>query len=229
MTQKSVETNVKDEELIRIRRDQLVKAAVKLFTEKGFHRTTTREIAKASGFSIGTLYEYIRSKEDALFLVCDDIYNKVSEKLKLSMAVKGSGLTSLENAIKGCIHVMDDMQDEVLVMYQEAKSLSKESLSYVLNKEKDMAYYFKEVLDHCVQNGALTMTEKEKTFFAHQILVQCQMWAFRRWSLRKDFTIEEYKDLQVNAIINGLSAYKMKFKKEDKKGGEVQGADVSST
>jgi AcrR family transcriptional regulator len=199
---------VKDEELIRIRRDQLVKAAVKLFTEKGFHRTTTREIAKASGFSIGTLYEYIRSKEDALYLVCDDIYNKVSEKLKLSMASKGSGLSSLENAIKGCIHVMDEMQDEVLVMYQEAKSLSKESLSYVLNKEKDMAYYFKEVLDHCVQNGALNLNEKEKTFFSHNIVVQCQMWAFRRWSLRKDFTIEEYKDLQVQAVLNGLSAYR---------------------
>lgn len=208
MTQKSVETNVKDEELIRIRRDQLVKAAVKLFTEKGFHRTTTREIAKASGFSIGTLYEYIRSKEDVLYLVCDDIYNKVSEKLKLSMALKGSGLQSLENAIKGCIHVMDEMQDEVLVMYQEAKSLSKESLSYVLNKEKDMAYYFKEVLDHCVQNGALKLNEKESTFFSHQILVQCQMWAFRRWTLRKEFTIEEYKALQVQAILNGLSAYR---------------------
>lgn len=208
MTQKSVETNVKDEELIRIRRDQLVKAAVKLFTEKGFHRTTTREIAKASGFSIGTLYEYIRSKEDVLYLVCDDIYNKVSEKLKLSMALKGSGLQSLENAIKGCIHVMDEMQDEVLVMYQEAKSLSKESLSYVLNKEKDMAYYFKEVLDHCVQNGALKLNEKESTFFSHQILVQCQMWAFRRWTLRKEFTIEDYKALQVKAILNGLSAYR---------------------
>jgi AcrR family transcriptional regulator len=208
MTQKSVETNVKDEELIRIRRDQLVKAAVKLFTEKGFHRTTTREIAKASGFSIGTLYEYIRSKEDVLYLVCDDIYNKVSEKLKLSMALKGSGLQSLENAIKGCIHVMDEMQDEVLVMYQEAKSLSKESLSYVLNKEKDMAYYFKEVLDHCVQNGALKLNEKESTFFSHQILVQCQMWAFRRWTLRKEFSIEDYKALQVQAILNGLSAYR---------------------
>ncbi len=45
-----------------------------LFQEKGFHRATTREIAKAAGFSIGTLYEYIRTKEDVLYLVCDNIY-----------------------------------------------------------------------------------------------------------------------------------------------------------
>ena len=49
----------------------MIKGAVTLFKEKGFHRTTTREIAKAAGFSIGTLYEYIRTKEDVLYLVCD--------------------------------------------------------------------------------------------------------------------------------------------------------------
>ena len=39
---------------------------MKLFKKKGFHRATTREIAKEAGFSIGTLYEYIRTKEDNL-------------------------------------------------------------------------------------------------------------------------------------------------------------------
>lgn len=42
---------VKDEVLIKKRREQMVKAAVQLFHEKGFHRTTTREIAKASGLA----------------------------------------------------------------------------------------------------------------------------------------------------------------------------------
>lgn len=60
----------------------MIKGAVTLFKEKGFHRTTTREIAKAAGFSIGTLYEYIRTKEDILYLVCDFIYDEVQEKLQ---------------------------------------------------------------------------------------------------------------------------------------------------
>ena len=59
----------------------MIRGAVKLFKEKGFHRATTREIAKAAGFSIGTLYEYIRTKEDVLFLVCDSIYDEVHDRL----------------------------------------------------------------------------------------------------------------------------------------------------
>ena len=50
-----VHSSVKDETLIAMRREQIIKGAVKLFKEKGFHKATTREIAKAAGFSIGTL------------------------------------------------------------------------------------------------------------------------------------------------------------------------------
>lgn len=66
----------------------MIKGAVNLFIEKGFHRTTTREIAKASGFSIGTLYEYIGTKEDVLYLVCDSIYDKVREHLQKGLDTK---------------------------------------------------------------------------------------------------------------------------------------------
>ncbi len=60
MKKREVLTSIKDEKLIVERRNQMIKGAVTLFKEKGFHRTTTREIAKAAGFSIGTLYEYIQ-------------------------------------------------------------------------------------------------------------------------------------------------------------------------
>ncbi|WEG13087.1 TetR/AcrR family transcriptional regulator [Pullulanibacillus sp. KACC 23026] len=208
MAQKNVETQVKDEELIRKRRSQLVQAAVKLFTEKGFHRTTTREIAKASGFSIGTLYEYIRSKEDALYLVCDDIYTQFSDRLRDSIVLKEDGLSSLKEAIEACIDMMNDMQDEVLVMYQEAKSLSKDALPYVLNKENEMASFFGDILDYCVECKVFQLSEKEKTLISHQILVQCQMWAFRRWSLHREMTLEEFKTIQVKTIFNGLQAFR---------------------
>ncbi|TCP23009.1 TetR family transcriptional regulator [Scopulibacillus darangshiensis] len=205
MDKKSVETSVKNEELIRKRRDQMVKAAVKLFTEKGFHRTTTREIAKASGFSIGTLYEYIRSKDDVLYLVCDDIYRQVNTRIKEKIDVKGDGLACLKDAIATYIKIVDEMRSEMLVMYQEAKSLSKESLPYVLNKELEMAGVFEDILGLCVQSGQIGLAEPEVRFFAQHIIVQCQMWTFRRWALR-GYTLEEFTQMQINAIMGGLTS-----------------------
>ena len=69
-----IPTQVKNLALVEQRRRQIVDASVVLFIENGFHKTTTRQIAKASRISIGSLYEYIATKEDILYLVCDAIH-----------------------------------------------------------------------------------------------------------------------------------------------------------
>lgn len=202
---KAVKSAVKDPELIKKRREQMVKAAVHLFTEKGFHRTTTREIAKASGFSIGTLYEYIRTKDDVLFLVCDSIYEEVQARLQSLLTDDTKGIERLKNAITSYFQVIDEMQDEVLVMYQEVKSLPKEALSYVLEKEVEMTSMIEEVIRYCVREKVVFLTEKQVKLAAHNILVQGQMWTFRRWSIQKLYNIEDYTKLQIEQFISGIT------------------------
>jgi AcrR family transcriptional regulator len=204
MTKREVQASVKDERLVQKRREQMIKGAVALFKEKGFHRTTTREIAKAAGFSIGTLYEYIRTKEDVLYLVCDQIYDHVRERLDQELEHKKGTLESLKLGIANFFHVMDEMQAEVLVMYQEVKSLSKDALPYVLKKEMEMVAMFENLLNGCVENGELELSEKQVKIIAHDIFVQGQMWGFRRWALRKLFTLDEYIELQTEFLFNGL-------------------------
>ena len=144
-TKRQVKSSVKDESLIEKRREQMIRGAVKLFKEKGFHRTTTSEIAKAAGFSIGTLYEYIRTKEDVLYLVCDSIYNEVLNRLS-TLPIEQGTIDGLQAAINQYFRLIDDMSDEFLVMYQEAKSLPKDALQYVLKKEMEMAAIFEDIL-----------------------------------------------------------------------------------
>lgn len=195
---------VKDQQLIKKRREQMIKAAVTLFIEKGFHKTTTREIAKESGFSIGTLYEYIGSKEDILYLVCDAIYDEVSEKLKQRLKQDVEGIDSLKSAIAALFRVIDDLQDEVLVMYQESKSLPKEALTYVLQKELEMTVMIEQVIQECVDKGHLQLNTEEVKQAAHNILVQSHMWTFRRWAVQKKYTIDEYIEIQTKLILEGL-------------------------
>ncbi|MBT2646378.1 TetR/AcrR family transcriptional regulator [Bacillus sp. ISL-34] len=205
MEKREVLASVKDERLVEKRRTQMIKGAVNLFKEKGFHRTTTREIAKAAGFSIGTLYEYIRTKEDILYLVCDFIYDEVQEKLQKEIEQSDGTLESLKLTIAYFYKVMDDMQDEVLVMYQEVKALTKDALPYVLNKEIRMVGMFEKVITKCVENGELSLTEKQISLVSHNIFVQGQMWSFRRWALHKQYTLQEYVELQTQLLIQNAS------------------------
>lgn len=200
---REIESSVKDESLIEKRREQMIRGAVTLFKEKGFHRTTTREIAKAAGFSIGTLYEYIRTKEDVLYLVCDSIYDEVHTRLNRLDIEQGS-ISVLVTAIEHYYTLIDDMQDEFVVMYQESKSLPKDALSYVLKKELEMVAIFERLLMQCVDSGEIKMTPKEVVLASHHLFVQGQMWAFRRWALN-DFTIQEFIDMQTKFLLQGMA------------------------
>jgi TetR/AcrR family transcriptional regulator, cholesterol catabolism regulator len=205
VAKRAVHASVKDERLIKKRRDQMIKGAVTLFKEKGFHRTTTREIARSAGFSIGTLYEYIKNKEDILYLVCDSIYDHVTERLEEDINYRTGNLESLKAAIAHHFRVMDEMQDEVLVMYQEAKSLSKDALPYVLNKENELARVFENMIRRCIETGELNLKETDISLIAHSIIVQGQMWGFRRWVIQKRYTLEQYIEIQTNLILFGIT------------------------
>ncbi|TAA72944.1 TetR/AcrR family transcriptional regulator [Planococcus salinarum] len=204
---RAIQSSVKDESLIEKRRAQMIRGAVTLFKEKGFHRTTTREIAKAAGFSIGTLYEYIRTKEDVLYLVCDSIYDEVHSRLA-TIDMENGSWEVLVTALEHYYGLIDDMQDEFVVMYQESKSLPKDALGYVLEKETEMVGLFARLLTECAERGQVDLTPKEIVLASHHLFVQGQMWAFRRWALN-DFTIEEFIKMQTKFLLQGMAGEKI--------------------
>jgi TetR/AcrR family transcriptional regulator, cholesterol catabolism regulator len=209
-----VYASVKDKRLVKIRREQMIKGAISLFKEKGFHRTTTREIARQAGFSIGTLYEYIRSKEDILYLVCDQIYDEVQTKIQEALDLNHVTIDTIREGIASYFRIVDEMQDEVLVMYQEAKSLSKETLPYVLKKEIQMVAMFEQLIKLYSENNGLSLKDHEIKLLAHNIFVQGQMWGFRRWALKKIYSLEEYTNMQTEIFIQGMHTFSQKNGKE---------------
>ncbi len=52
----------------------ILKASAKIFAEKGFHRTSIRDIARATGMSLAGLYYYVRTKEELLFLIQEQCF-----------------------------------------------------------------------------------------------------------------------------------------------------------
>ena len=52
-------------------RDRIVRAALAVFAERGFHRATMQDIVRASGLSVGAIYTYFKSKSDLILAGCD--------------------------------------------------------------------------------------------------------------------------------------------------------------
>lgn len=203
--QKRIPTLVKNSALVEVKRRRIVEAAVGLFIRKGYHGTTTREIARAAGLSVGALYEYIQSKEDVLYLVCDAIHREIEDRLRGELNGAPGPEAALREAVRRYFEVCDRMQDPILLIYRETASLDPESAEYVLRNEERITGIFERLIEDGVQSGSFRLESKKALrIMADNIMVLGHMWAFRRWRLRDAFTLAEYTDYQIALIMNEL-------------------------
>ena len=201
---KDIPTQVKDAELVDRRRRQIADAAVELFIDRGFHKTTTRQIARAAGFSIGSVYEYFASKEDILYMVCESIHAEVERGVTAAMSQAAGSRDALAKIIHEYFMVCHRMSNFILLIYQETQSLPSQWQKRVLENELRITGLFVEALARIANSDELTfLDENSIEMAAHDIVVLGHMWTFRRWYLARHYTIEDYIKLQT-AIILGM-------------------------
>jgi len=83
----SSSTTARRERQNAARSNQILDAAARLFAERGFHRTTTRDIANAADVAEGTLYNYFANKDDLLMGIMRRLSDSFgSDAGKLEMA-----------------------------------------------------------------------------------------------------------------------------------------------
>ena len=199
---KGIPTLVKNQALVEQRRRQIVDAAVTLFIENGFHKTTTRQIAQASGISIGSLYEYIVTKEDVLYLVCDAIHAEIEHGVAEALERAKKGKNPLAEVIREYFMVCHQMSDHILLIYQETQSLPGKWRRVVLENEIRITGIFTNVLAKLMASGALpAIASRQLDLVAHNISVLGHMWTFRRWFLANHYSIDEYIDFQTRSIL----------------------------
>lgn len=72
------------EQLITARRAQILEAAAKTFAQKGFHRTTIKDVANEAGIADGTIYNYFRNKTGLLLGIFERMQQTVQQDDTLS-------------------------------------------------------------------------------------------------------------------------------------------------
>lgn len=210
---KDVPTQIKNPDLVVKRRRQIVDAAVQLFIEKGFHKTTTRQIASAAGFSIGSLYEYVASKEDVLYLVCDAIHHEVERGVNEALKRTSDGEAALTEMIREYLLVCHTMRDHLLLIYQETKSLPPQWRKRVLENEVRITNIFTEVIRRIADSGEMPNLDGSSVdLIAHNIAVIGHMWTFRQWYLNRKYTIEEFIKQQTDFILGKSTAKQKNYK-----------------
>jgi AcrR family transcriptional regulator len=200
---KDIETVVKDQDLIGRRHSQICDAALKLFSRKGFHQTTVREVAEACGLGIGTLYSYIKTKEDILHLV----YRRILETFEARMLQATHGIQDprlqLKVALEETLKIYNECQDAVVLIYQESHALGRQGLQGLFEVDRTYVGILREILERGTRAGQFAV--KEPHLLAVCILFLCAVWDLKRWNLQ-GYTLDTVIDGLTNLVLNGINA-----------------------
>ncbi len=100
---------------------KIMDAAMRLFSEKGFHKTNTKEIARAAGVATGSFYAYFKDKKSVFLAIYQGISHKQLGDLEGGMGdLDGQGDTDRVAALLGALlkehEFSPDFQREVSAM-----------------------------------------------------------------------------------------------------------------
>ncbi len=200
--EKTIEAIPTDQRLIQQRRMEIAHAALTIFANKGFHKARVRDIAQEAGLAVGTIYQYVKTKEDILYLASQQVVAELREKLDEAVSKYSEPLEKVKVAIQVYYQTIDKLSDNVLLIYHESQSLDKQGRHMLMRSEEDIRRMFEEVLAEGVENGIFKIENPK--LVSHDIILLGHMWALKRWTLRKYLTLSEFTELQTRFILSGI-------------------------
>jgi AcrR family transcriptional regulator len=175
--QLAVGSNLKDAALLERRREVLVRAATEVFTERRFDKASVNEIAERCGWSVGSLYRYVSSKEDILVLVCEDIFQRLG-------AEDPAGATPaerFETAYAAYCDRIHRSRRQVLLMYREYTQLPEDAQSHFRRREREVYVVLAGIVREGVQDG--TMRCEDPDLFAVDCVMRAHAIALKEWAM----------------------------------------------
>ena len=113
----------------------ILRTAARIFAEKNYHSTSMRDISRATGVSLAGLYHYCKSKEELLFLIQDNSFGRVLERLEERLPEAEDPVSQLRLFIENHLSFFAANMAEMKVLSHEADSLRGDLHAHVSSRK----------------------------------------------------------------------------------------------
>ena len=200
--QRQIKSVTKNHVLVRERRETLINAAIKVFVEKGFHNATVRDIGRAADMTQGTIYNYVRSKDDILYMVCDRIVSEYNDQTRKALAVAHDPVSRVRAAVRAISEVMYRHRREILLIYQDSHLLEPRSLRVILARVEEFIGMFERIITDAAKE--LNVPLPHPHLSANILTFLPVMIALRGWSLKDAVPQGQVVDQISEFVVKGL-------------------------
>lgn len=179
----------------------LLKTSAAIFAEKGYHSTSIRDIARATGMSLSGLYYYFGSKEELLFLIQDYCFSTVMENCRRLIDGDEDPVRRLKLFIENHLNYFVNNMNEMKVLSHEANSIRGDLLKKVNASKRE---YVDLAMDLIADIGRQFRAEGVDVRVATFSLFGMMNWIYNWYNPRKDVDVTGLSQNMTRLFLTGF-------------------------
>ncbi|MEV6262549.1 TetR/AcrR family transcriptional regulator [Streptomyces sp. NPDC051784] len=184
---------------------RLLVAAVEAFAERGYHATTTRDIAGRAGMSPAALYIHYKTKEELLHRISRIGHDRALLLLEDAAAKDGTAAERLADAVRSFVSWHAERHTTARVVQYELEALGEEHRAEIVALRRRSDGAVRGIIDDGVRAGEFDVADIPGTALA--VLSLCIDVA--RWfNVRGSRTPEEVGELYAGLVLRMVGAGK---------------------
>ena len=133
--------------------EEIIAAAAKVFQTKGYHAATVQDIADAVGILKGSLYHYVKSKEDLLYLIVKEPIARIYERMTEIVASELPAGEKLRGAILAHLEAFDRHYPHLFVYLHEREEMKRRFREQFKLSPKQYERCWQQILREGVKSG----------------------------------------------------------------------------
>lgn len=145
---------------------RLLDAARDAFAAKGYHGTTTREIAAGAGMSPAAMYIHFSSKQDILLRLSIAGHASALAALVAGADTEGTATKRLRSAVYSFAYWHGEHHTTGRIVQYERNALTEENLTQVVNLRREIVRVMRGIVSEGVRSGEFAVDNVDTTTLA---------------------------------------------------------------
>lgn len=180
----------------------ILRTSARIFAEKSYHSTSMRDISRATNVSLAGLYHYCKSKEELLFLIQDNCFGRVLERLEQRLQEVEDPIAKLGIFIENHLSFFAANMAEMKVLSHEAESLRGDLYTHVSTRKDNYTKLARKILREVQETGA--SKEPIDLTVATYALFGMMNWIYNWYDPQGKLKVSDLADNVMKLFLNGF-------------------------
>jgi len=181
----------------------ILRTSARIFADKSYHSTSMRDISRETKVSLAGLYHYCKSKEELLFLIQDNCFGRVLERLEERLVGVDEPVTKLTIFIENHLSFFAANMAEMKVLSHEAESLQGDLHAHVSTRKDKYTKLAASILREI--HGTSKLTQPVDLTVATYALFGMMNWIYNWYDPKGKLKVNELAQNLTQLFLDGFA------------------------